>query len=81
MDEARGLFEKGQRGLGLQREDLAGLKMGDARKAVIAALIRRRTTVPTARIARELGLGHASRVSHCLKNAPSELLRTRENGL
>ena len=78
LDEARRLLEMGLRCLGLQREELAGLKKGDARKAAIAALIRKQTTVPTAWIARELALGHASRVSHCLKNASSELLRTLE---
>ena len=78
LDEARRLLEMGLRCLGLRREDLAGLKKGDARKAAIAALIRKETTVPTAWIARELVLGHASRVSHCLKNASSELLRTLE---
>ncbi len=49
------------RWLGLQREELAGLKKWDAPKAAIAALIRQRTTVTTAWIARELALGNAAK--------------------
>ena len=78
LSEARRLLEAGLRCLELRREDLAGLKKGDERKAAIAATIRRSTTVPNAWIARELHLGHISRVSHCLKNAPVHLLQKLE---
>jgi REP element-mobilizing transposase RayT len=79
INEARRLLELGLRSLGLQSEELAGLKKGDERKAAIAALIRRHTAVPTAWIAKELALGHASRVSHCVRDAPPELLRKLES--
>ena len=79
INEARRLLELGLQCLGLQREELGGLKKGDQRKAAIAALIRRHTAVPTAWIARELHLGHASRLSHCVRDAPPELLRKLES--
>ena len=50
---------------GLAEEDLASLRKNDQRKVAIAALIRRRTTVPNEWIARALHLGHVSRVSRC----------------
>jgi hypothetical protein len=34
--------------------------------------------VPNAWIAQEVQLGHTSRVSHCVRNAPPELLRKLE---
>jgi hypothetical protein len=79
INEARRLLELGLRCLGLQSEELAGLKKGDERKAAIAALIRRHTAAPTAWMARELHLGHASRVGHCVRDAPPELLRKLES--
>jgi putative transposase len=78
FNEARRLLELGLRCLGLEEDGLAGLKKGDDRKAAIAALIRKYTAVPTAWIARELQLGHASRLSHCIRKAPPELLRELE---
>ena len=78
LQEAHRPLQAGLRCLGLQREDLAGLKKGDARKAAIAAMIRAHTAVPNAWLAQELELGHISRVSHCLRNAPAEMLRKLE---
>ena len=80
VNEARRLLEAGLICLELRPEDLAGLKKGDERKAAIAALIRAHTAVPNAWIAQELQLGHISRVSHCVRNAPAELLRKLEGG-
>jgi len=54
---------------GLTERDLGSLKKNDQRKVAIAALIRRRTTVPNEWIARSLHLGHVSRVSRCWSNA------------
>ena len=51
MDEARQLLEEGLRCLGLEREELPGLKKGDPRKAALAVRIRTRTIVPNAWIA------------------------------
>ncbi len=79
LSEARRLLETGLRCLGLQAEELAGLKKGDARKAAIAAFIRAQTAVPNAWIARELQLGHVSRVTHCVHHASIDLLRKLES--
>ena len=75
---ARRLLEAGLRGVGLEAGQLAGLPKGDARKAAIAAMIRTHTAVPSAWIAKELELGHVSRVSHCIKSAPADLLAKLE---
>ena len=75
---ARRLLEAGLRVVGLEAGQLAGLPKGDARKAAIAAMIRTHTAVPSTWIAKELGLGHVSRVSHCVKNAPADLLAKLE---
>ena len=72
-DEACRLLEAGLKSFGMSREELSGLKKGDERKMAIAAAIRTRTSVPNAWIARELHLGHVSRVSRCLQNADSKL--------
>jgi hypothetical protein len=50
----------------------ATLKKGDERKLALAAVIRQRTTVPNVWIARELQLGHVSRVSRCWQTKPEE---------
>jgi len=51
MDEARRLLEEGLRCLGLEREELRGLKKGDPRKAALAVRIRTHTIAPNAWIA------------------------------
>ena len=57
---------------------MAGLKKGDERKLALAAVLRARTSVPNARIAQELQLGHVSRVSRCGREKPqSETLAAR----
>ena len=64
-DEARRLLLRGLEWPGLEAESLAGLRKGDGRKLALAAVIRAQTAVPNAWIARELHLGHVSRVSRC----------------
>ena len=78
MDEARRLLEEGLRCLGVERDELARLKKSDPRKAALAVRIRTSTTVPNAWIAEQLQLGHVSRVTHCARTAPPELLRKLE---
>jgi hypothetical protein len=68
-EEARHILRAGSELFGLDTEALRTLKKGETRKAAIAALIRERTAVPNAWIARELHLGHFSRVSHCVRRA------------
>ena len=74
-EEGRRLLKAGLEAFGLSAQELAGLKKGDERKMALAAAIRSRTTVPNAWIARELHLGHVSRVSRCEKNASPKLAR------
>ena len=73
-EEGRRLLKAGLQAFGLCMEDLAGLRKGDERKLALAAAIRTRTSVPNAWIARELHLGHVSRVSRCVQNAPAKLI-------
>ncbi len=54
-------------------------KAPDPRKAALAVRIRMRTTAPNAWIAEQLQLGHVSRVTHCARTAPPELLRKLES--
>ncbi len=49
--------------LGLEVGELAAMKRSDARKLAVARLIRTRTSVSNAWIARALCLGHASSIS------------------
>lgn len=69
-DEARRILDQGMRRLGLTVAELATLKKCDARKLALATVIRQRTTVPNAWLARELHLGHVSRVSRCWQTTP-----------
>ncbi len=78
MAGARRLLEAGLRCVGLEAGQLAGLPKGDARKAALAAMIRIHTAVSNAWIAKELELGHVGRVSHCVRNAPADLLAKLE---
>ena len=79
MDEARRLLDEGLRCLGVEREELPRLRKSDPRKAALAVRIRTRTTAPNAWIAEQLQLGHVSRVTHCARTAPPELLRKLES--
>ena len=63
---------------GIAEVELARMKRGEPRKLAIGAVIRRRTAVPNAWIARELHLGHVSRVSRCVQFASCELIATLE---
>jgi len=72
-------LEEGLRCLGLEREELRGLKKGDPRKAALAVRIRTHTIAPNAWIAEQLQLGHVSRVNQCARTAPPDLLRKLEN--
>jgi REP element-mobilizing transposase RayT len=65
--EATGMLSASINHYGMTREDLRGLKKNDPRKLAIARLIRRNTAVANGWISQELGLGHVSAVSRCLK--------------
>jgi REP element-mobilizing transposase RayT len=64
-EQALKFMRNGLAACGLKEADLVSLKKNDERKVAIAALIRRRTTVPNKWIAQSLHLGHVSRVSRC----------------
>jgi hypothetical protein len=61
--EAQRLIGEGLKVLGVEREDLAKLPKGSAVKIAIAVLVKQRTVVTNAWIARELHMGAATRVS------------------
>ncbi len=61
--EARRLLLEGLRYFGLEGVDLAALKRSDPRKLALGRLLRTRTSVSNAWIAREVALGHASSIS------------------
>jgi putative transposase len=61
--EARQLKEAGLSYFNLQESELRNLRRNDPRKVLLARLIRQRTSVGNAWIARELALGHASSLS------------------
>ena len=61
--EARRLKDAGLAYFNLTQSELADLRRNDPRKIMLARLIRQRTSVANAWIARELALGHASSVS------------------
>jgi len=65
--EAQLLLRVGVEHFGLTEELLRVLKKNDPRKLAIARVVRRHTAVANGWIARELGLGHVSAVSRCLK--------------
>lgn len=58
-------------GLGVQ--ELARLRKGDVRKLAIARVIRTRTAMPNAWVARELIMGHASRLNHVTSAREAEI--------
>ena len=62
--EARRLIGLGGEVFGLPPAELIGLPKGDVRKLAVARVIRGRTAVPNAWLARELALGHPSRINH-----------------
>jgi hypothetical protein len=64
---AKRLLACGLEALGLAPADLRRPPKGDERKAALAAVPRARTTVSNIRIAEALSMGHASRVTQCLK--------------
>ena len=77
--EAEKILETGLLHIGIRRDELGQLKKGDPRKTAIAAVMQKRTSVPIAWIARELHLGHVSRVSHCIRKANlADLTQTLE---
>jgi hypothetical protein len=75
LEESRRIVEIGLRCFGLKQEELGALKKSDPRKSAIAAVIRQRTAVPNAWIAKALELGHVSRVSHCVRAGKGGNLR------
>ena len=77
--DARRLLAGGLAALGLPDDmaGLAGIRKGDSRKAVLAALIRKQTSIGIAWLADELQMGHPGSVSRLLgavRKSP-ELLR------
>jgi hypothetical protein len=66
--DAERLVAEGARVLGISAEpgDLALMKKGDERKALLAALLRQKTGVATAWIARRLAMGHPGSVSRLI---------------
>jgi putative transposase len=74
--QARRLIVMGLELLELKAEDLPRLTKGDVRKLALGRLIRSRTAVPNAWLARELSLGHASRVNHRGSKREGEILKT-----
>ena len=62
--EARRLMSLGREVFGLEPAELVQLPKGDVRKLALARVIRAHTAVPNAWLARELALGHPSRVNH-----------------
>ena len=71
-DEARRILVAARNCLALGEEKFAELKKSDPRKAVAAALMRERTAVSNAWIAKAVGLGHVSRVYQCARHAAAE---------
>lgn len=79
-DQALKIVQTGLRLYEMTGIDLPSLKKNDPRKVAIAAVVRRRTAVPNAWIARALHLGHVSRVSRCW-NQQNELTARLEAAL
>jgi REP-associated tyrosine transposase len=67
-DEAGRILQRGLEFFDLTPGALETLKKGDPRKTAIATVIRERTVASNAWIARELRLGHVSRVSRCWRD-------------
>jgi REP element-mobilizing transposase RayT len=65
--EATGMLCASVEHYGMTKEHLRSLKKNDPRKLAIARVIRRHTAVANGWISKELGLGHVSAVSRCLK--------------
>ena len=63
LEEAQRLVRRALEHFGLDREQLPVLKRNDPRKLALARLIRTRTSVSNAWMAKELSLGHASSIS------------------
>lgn len=81
--EARRIIAVGLEHFGLRADDLPQLRKGDHRKLAMARVIRTRTAIPNAWVARELHLGHLSRLNHissshekAIAEAACELLKT-----
>jgi REP element-mobilizing transposase RayT len=82
IDEAQRILEVGLRIFGLDAINLSQMAKGDERKAAIAAVIHRRTSVSNAWLAEALQLGHTCSVSHCVHAAKdSSLFRKLERAL
>jgi REP element-mobilizing transposase RayT len=65
--EAERLLERGLEKCGIAEKDLEGLKKGDARKKVIAWLIRRNTSVKTEWITSRLKMGTTSNLARYIR--------------
>ena len=67
---AEGIVDEELKRLGWREADLARRPKGDAGKVAMARRLRRETTMTLRWIARRLGMGNASMVTHCLRNGP-----------
>lgn len=78
--EAERLLKEAARELGLPVENtaLAALSKSDARKAVIAALLRKRTTVDAAWVAMRLETGHPGSLSRLVKRVGEDRKLARQ---
>jgi putative transposase len=75
--EAKRLLDAGLKTLGLGTAELDALARGDDRKAALAVLIRNRTTVSSAWLAKALCMGHPSRITHSMKMPHNHPLRRK----
>lgn len=66
---ARRIIAEGLKEEGLNEDALASLAKGDARKARIAAKVRRQTTVPLQWLANQLHMGTAANIIHACRRA------------
>jgi putative transposase len=73
LHTAARLLQAGMMACKLTKEDLAALACGDERKALIALMIKERTTVPLDWIAKELLMGTRSTVSRRAAEVKKEL--------
>ncbi|MBL9117104.1 MAG: hypothetical protein JNJ83_19015 [Verrucomicrobiaceae bacterium] len=73
LHTAARLLQAGMKVCKLRKDDLAALACGDERKALIALMIKERTTVPLDWIAKELVMGTRSTVSRRAAEVKKEL--------
>ena len=72
--EARRLLALGHKLFGWEADALQRLPKGDVGKLALARVIRARTAVPNAWLAKELAIGHPSRLNHRRSRHESEIV-------